>query len=252
MERRCLVSKFLAGSVALVTGGSRGIGRAIAVRLAADGASVVVHYLQSQEAAKDTVSTIEASGGNAIAIQGDVSLAADVRSVFDAAETAFGPVDILVNNAAIVAAGPIGETDEAVFDRVVAVNLKGVFLACQQAAARMPDGGCIVNISATLPTPFVGILAAYGATKGGVEVLTRALAKELGRRGINVNAIAPGPTETDMLVPEAREALQAQIDTLVPLGRIGRPDDIADAVSFLVGPRGRWITGHTLPVNGGI
>ena len=242
----------LDSKVALVTGASRGIGRAIAERLAADGAAVVVHCVNSRSAADELVAEIQRSGGRALAVLGDIARSADVSAAFDAAEEAFGGIDILVNNAAIVAAGPIEETDEELFDRLVAVNLKGVFLAAQQAALRLRDGGRIVNVSATLPAPFAGILGAYGATKGGVEVLTRALARQLGPRGITVNAVAPGPTETDMLVPEAREALQARIEELVPLGRLGRPDDVADVVAFLAGGGGRWITGQTIPVNGGI
>jgi 3-oxoacyl-[acyl-carrier protein] reductase len=241
----------LSGKVALVTGASRGIGRAIAERLGADGAAVVVSYQHSKDAANDVVAAIERTGGTAISVQGDVSRVEDVRALYTTTRETFGGVDIVVNNAAIASAGPVEAFDEEMFDRLVAVNLKSVFFSAQQAAEHLRDGGRIVNMSTTLPAAHVGILGAYGATKGGIEVLTRALARQLGPRSITVNAVAPGPTDTDMLVPEAREQLNANLDQ-IPLGRIGQVDDVADVVAFLVSHQARWITGHTLPANGGI
>jgi 3-oxoacyl-[acyl-carrier protein] reductase len=241
----------LEGKVALVTGSSRGIGRAIADRLGGEGAVVVVHYNTSRSGADATVKAIEEAGGRAVAVQGDVAQAQAVRSLYDAAEEAFGGIDIVVNNAAIVAAGPVEEIDEETFDRLVAVNLKAVFVSAQEAAKRVRNGGRVINMSTTLPAAHVANLGAYGATKGGIDVLTRALARHLGPRGTTVNAVAPGPTDTDMLVPEARAQVEAHLED-VPLRRVGLPADIADAVAFLAGPRGGWITGHTLPANGGL
>jgi 3-oxoacyl-[acyl-carrier protein] reductase len=245
------MTPILDGKVAIVTGGSRGIGRAIALRLAADGAKVVIGYQSNHRAAKDVVNDIAAAGGVATSIDGDIADVAHIRSIYDFTAAEFGAVDIVVNNAAITAAGPIATVTEELFDRLIAVNLKSVVFSCQLAAERLRDHGRIVNISTVLPAAHVCILGAYGAAKGGIPVLTRALARELGPRGITVNAVAPGPTDTDMLVPEAREQLNANLDQL-PLRRIGRTDDIADIVAFLASDQSRWITGHALPAAGGI
>ncbi len=245
------MTKTLDGKVGIVTGGSRGIGRAIATRLAADGARVVISYQSNHQAAKDVVNEIVAAGGTAASIDGDVADVAHLRDIYDFAASEFGSVDIVVNNAAITAAGPIANITEELFGRLVDVNLKSVVFSCQLAAERLSDHGRIVNISTVLPAAHVGILGAYGAAKGGIPVFTRALAREVGARGITVNAVAPGPTDTDMLVPEAREQLNANLDEL-PLRRIGRAGDIADIVAFLASDQARWITGHTLPAAGGI
>jgi 3-oxoacyl-[acyl-carrier protein] reductase len=241
----------LEGKVALVTGASRGIGRAIAQALAARGAAVVVHCHREHAAAEEVVAAIAEAGGRAVTAQGDVALAAEVHALFDAAESAFHGLDIVVNNAAIVAAGPVASIDEATFDRLVAVNLKSVWLSGRQAAQRLPDGGRIINLAALIPAPKAGIIGAYAATKAGVEALTRGLAAELGPRGITVNAVSPGPTDTDMLLPEARAQLEGILDA-TPLRRLGQPADVAEVVAFLAGERARWITGQTIRATGGM
>jgi 3-oxoacyl-[acyl-carrier protein] reductase len=241
----------LQGKTAIVTGGSRGIGRAVAERLGDEGAAVIVNYLTSKDAAESVVKTITAAGGRALAVQGDVASPGDVTALYDAAEEQFGGTDIVVNNAAIVAGGPIAAITEAVFDRMIAVNLKGVFFSCQQAAMRLRDGGRVINLAAGLPAEALGFLGAYGATKVGVELFTRSLSRELGPRGITVNAIAPGPTDTDMLAPEARANLD-QIIMQTPLRRIGTPADIANIAALLASDEGRWITGQTIHADGGI
>ncbi|MBE4734656.1 MULTISPECIES: SDR family oxidoreductase [Streptomyces] len=240
----------LNGKVAIVTGASRGIGRATAERLGREGAAVVVNYQNNAEAAEETVKAITGAGGKAVAVQADVSVAADVAALYDTAVKEFGGVDIVVNNAATVAAAPVEYISEEDFDRLVATNLKSVFLSHQQATKHLRDGGRVVNLSAGLPSGAIAFLGAYGATKVGVEVLTRSLAHALGERGITVNAVAPGPTDTDMLAPEAR----ANLDTLIaqtPLRKLGQPGDIADVVAFLAGEDGRWLTGQTIHANGG-
>lgn len=236
--------------VAVVTGASRGIGRAVAERLGRDGAAVVVGFRSNEEAAGDVVETITASGGRALAVRADVAAAEDVRALWGAARSEFGGVDIVVNNAAMGSGAPIEHVAEEDFDRVVAVNLKSVFVSSQEAARYLRDGGRVINLSAGLPTDAIAFLSVYGATKVGVEVLTRSLAHQLGPRGITVNAVAPGPTDTDMLAPAARENLDA-LTSRTPLRRLGQPADIADVVAFLAGEDARWITGQTIHANGG-
>lgn len=239
-----------AGRVAIVTGASRGIGRAIAERLGRDGADVVVNFRENGEAAEEVVRNIRKAGSKAVAVRGDVGVPEDVRGLFDAAEDKFGGVDVVVNNAAVAIAGSLEEMAERDFDRVMSVNLKGVFISSQEAARRVQDGGRVVNVATGLQADAVAFLGVYGAAKAGVEILTRSLAHSLGPRGITVNAIAPGVTDTDMLVPEARATLGEAI-AQTPLRRIGLPEDLADIVAFLTSDDARWITGQTIHANGG-
>lgn len=238
--------------VAIVTGASRGIGAAVAERLAADGFTVVVNYSGNAAAAEAVVQRIESRGGRALTVQADVADADAVRRLFDAAEAAFGGVDVLVNNAGVMTLAPVGETSDEAFDRQVSINLKGSFNTLREAARRLRDGGRIINFSSSV----VGMLqpgyGVYAATKAAVEALTSVLAKEMRGRSITVNAIAPGPTATDLFLTGKSPELVERLAQLAPLERLAQPEDIAAAVSVLAGPDGAWINGQTLRVNGGI
>ncbi|HEY0199331.1 MAG TPA: SDR family oxidoreductase [Rhodanobacter sp.] len=238
--------------VALVTGASRGIGAAIAQRLARDGFTVIVNYADSAEPAEALVRSIQQSGGQALAAKADVSSAADVRRLFDAAETAFGGVDVLVNNAGIMHLANIADADDTSFDRQIAVNLKGTFNTLREAATRLRHGGRIVNFSSSVVALLQPTYAVYAATKAGVEAMTSVFAKELRGRDITVNAIAPGPTATDLFLKGKPQEVVDRLAKLAPLERLGQPDDIADAVAFLAGPDAGWINGQVLRANGGI
>ncbi|WP_413988650.1 SDR family oxidoreductase [Labrys okinawensis] len=238
--------------VAIVTGASRGIGAAVAERLAKDGFTVVINYAGSADLAEALVRKIEGAGGRALAAQADVSDPAAVRHMFDAAEAAFGGVDVLVNNAGVMTLSPIGETDDTTFDRQVAINLKGSFNTLREAAKRLRPGGRIINFSSSV----VGLLqpgyGVYAATKAAVEAITSVLAKELRGRTITVNSVAPGPTATDLFLNGKSPELVDRLAKLAPLERLGQPEDIAASVAFLAGPDGAWINGQTLRANGGI
>jgi 3-oxoacyl-[acyl-carrier protein] reductase len=239
-------------TVAIVTGASRGIGAAIAERLAKDGMTVIVNYSGNAAAAEALVNKIEAAGGKARAAQADVGDAAAVARMFDAAETAYGGVDVLVNNAGIMRVGPLAENDDGLFDRQIAVNLKGTFNTLREAAKRLRSGGRIVNLSSSV----VGLLqpgyAVYAATKAGVEAMTRILSKEMRGRNITVNAVAPGPTGTALFFDGKPQAVIDHLADLAPLQRLGTPEDIAAIVAFLAGPDGSWVNGQVLRANGGI
>lgn len=234
---------------AIVTGAARGIGAAIARRLAGDGFNVIVNYAGSAAEAERLAAEI---GGRAV--QADVADPAAARRLFDETEAAFGGVDVLVNNAGIMPPNlpPVAETDDETFDRLVAVNLKGSFNTMREAARRLRDGGRIVNFS----TSAIGIAmpgyGPYAATKAAIETLTNILAKELRGRSITVNAIAPGPTATDLFLNGKTPETVERLARAAPLERLGTPEDIAAAVAFLVGPDGGWINGQTLRANGGI
>ena len=243
----------LDNKVAVVTGASKGIGAGIAARLAADGAIVVVNYARSADAAAALVGRIEGAGGHAVAVQADISKPAEVTTFFDGVKASHGRVDILVNNAGIYAAAPLDEVTPEQIDRHFDLNVKGLLLATQAAARLMPEGGMVVNISSGVAkTPMAG-MPVYSATKGAVDVLTRGLAVELGPRKIRVVGVAPGITQTEGVADMGMD--QGVTDYLVsrtPLGRMGQPADIADAVAFVVSDDGRWITGETLQVGGGL
>lgn len=237
---------------AIVTGASRGIGAAIAQRLARDGLSIVVNYASDAKAADNVVSSIWRAGGQAEAVKADVVDPVAARGLFDVAEKAFGGVDVLVNNAGIMTLATIAASDDAMFDRMIAVNLKGTFNTMREAVARLRRGGRIINFSSSvvgLLQPTYGI---YAGTKAAVEAMTSVLAKELRGREITVNAIAPGPTATDLFLNGKSPELVERIAKLSPLERLGQPDDIAAAVAFLAGPDGAWINGQTLRANGGM
>ncbi len=237
--------------VAIVTGASRGIGAAIAVRLAADGFAVVVGYAGNTAAADDLTGRIVAAGGRAIAVQGNVADPVTATRLFDTARDRFGGVDVVVNNAGIGGASLLAETDDAAFDRLIAVNLKGTFNMLRTAAQRLRDGGRIVSLSSSLVAAPHETFGPYAATKAGVEMLSSVLARELRGRNITVNAVAPGPVATDMLLTGTTDAFRAELVQFTPLQRLGVPDDIAQVVAFLVSDAGGWINGQTIRANGG-
>jgi 3-oxoacyl-[acyl-carrier protein] reductase len=238
--------------VALVTGASRGIGAAVARRLAADGYAVAVNYAGNEAAAHATVAAIEGAGGRAIAVRADVADAFDVKRMFATIEDTLGRIDVLVNNAGVLPYVTIAETSDDVFARTMAINVTGTFNTMREAATRMNDGGRIVNFSTSvlhMAPPTYGV---YVATKGAVEALTRVFAKELRGRAITCNAVAPGPVATELFLNGKSDALIEQIAKSAPLERLGQPDDIAGVVAFLAGPDGGWVNGQVLRANGGM
>ncbi|MGO7922758.1 SDR family oxidoreductase [Rhizobium ruizarguesonis] len=238
--------------VALVTGASRGIGAAVAERLARDGFTVVINYSGNAAPAEELAEKIEQAGGKALTAKADVGDAEAVRHMFDAAETAFGGVDVLVNNAGIMMLSSLAEADDANFDRQINVNLKGTFNTLREAAKRLRDGGRIINFSTSVVGLKLETYGVYAATKAAVETLTAIMAKEMRGRDITVNAIAPGPVATDLFLNGKSDELVARMAKMNPLERLGTPDDIAAAVAFLAGPDGGWINGQTLRANGGV
>ncbi len=242
----------LAGKVAIVTGASRGIGRAIALKLASNGASVVVNYAGNTEKAQEVVTEIEKLQVQAISVQADVSKVAEIQQLFDQTIERFGKVDILVNNAGITFYKLITEVTEEDFDKIFAINVKGTYFACQQAAQHMADGGRIINFSSSTTAMMLPKYSAYVATKGAVEQTTRVLAKELGAKGITVNVISPGPTDTELFRQGKTEEQINNFAQMAALGRLGQVQDLADVVAFLASDEARWITGQNIRVNGGI
>jgi 3-oxoacyl-[acyl-carrier protein] reductase len=238
--------------VAVVTGASRGIGAAVAERLGRDGFTVVVNYSGSAAAAEAVAQKIEAAGGRALTAQADVSDAAAVRRMFEAAETAFGGVDVLVNCAGVMTLAKFADADDASFDRQVDINLKGTFNTLREAAKRLRDGGRIVNFSTSVVGTKLETYGIYAATKAAVETMTPILAKELRGRAITVNAVAPGPTATDLFLTGKPPELVERMSKIPPLERLATPDDIAGVVSFLAGPDGGWINAQVLRANGGL
>lgn len=238
--------------VAIVTGASRGIGAAIAERLARDGFTVVLNFAGKATEAEQLVRKIETAGGRAITAQADVSDPAAVARIFDAADAAFGGVDVLVNNAGIMKLASLADSDDALFDSQIAINLKGAFNTLRQAARRLRDGGRIVNLSSSVVGLKPETYGVYAATKAAVETMSAILAKELRGRSITVNAVAPGPTATDLFLSGKSDELIARMAKANPLERLGIPADIANAVAFLAGPDGAWINGQVLRANGGM
>jgi 3-oxoacyl-[acyl-carrier protein] reductase len=241
-----------ANKIAIVTGASRGIGAAVTERLARDGFTVVVNYAGGDAAAQALVHKIEAAGGRALSARADVADPAAVARLFDGAEAAFGGVDVLVNNAGIMRLAPLAASDDALFDSQIAINLRGTFNGLREASRRLREGGRIVNFSTSVVALRLESYGVYAATKAGVEAMTAILAKELRGRAITVNAIAPGPTATDLFLDGKSPELIDRLAKMNPLERLGTPEDIAAAVAFLVGPDGSWINGQVLRANGGM
>ncbi|GJM83073.1 MAG: SDR family oxidoreductase [Paenibacillus sp.] len=237
--------------VAIVTGASRGIGRQIAIQLAQNGAKVIVNYAANREKADEVVKTIEQAGGTAASIRADVSKVSEVEALFVETLKLFGRVDILVNNAGILEYTAIQDVTEELFDRHFAINVKGTYFACQQAMKYMAAGGTIINLSTSISGAMLPTYSVYAATKGAVEQLTRQLAKEFGPRDIVINCVAPGQVATDLFLNGKTEETIDSYRRMNAFGRLGEPEDIANAIELLVSDKARWITGQTLRVNGG-
>lgn len=235
--------------VAIVTGGSGGIGRAVATRLATDGMAIVVHYAGNRQRAVETADAVTAAGGLAIVAGGDVADEVAMTEIFDLAEERFGGVDVLVHTAGIMPLAPIAKLDLNAFDTVQRTNVRGTIVVDQLAARRIRDGGAVINFSTSITRLQYPGYGAYAASKGAVEAITLILAREMRGRDVTVNAVAPGPTATALFLDGKSEQQIAQIASVNPMQRLGEPGDIAEAVAFLAGP-GRWVNGQIIHVNG--
>jgi 3-oxoacyl-[acyl-carrier protein] reductase len=237
--------------VAIVTGGSGGIGRAVALRLGRDGFAVVVNYAGNAAKAEGVVEEIKSAGGHAIAVQADVADAAEVEHLFKKTLDTFDRIDVVVNSAGIMPLSPIAKSDVEIFDRVINTNLRGTFLVLAQAAQHVSEGGRIIAFSSSVLAKSFPTYGPYIASKAGVEGLVRVLNNELRGRNITVNAVAPGPVATELFLKDKTAAQIEQFSKLAPLERLGQPEDIANVVFFLAGPDGAWVNGQVLRANGG-
>lgn len=240
----------LKNKIAIVTGASKGIGATVAKTLAGAGASVVVNYAGSKDAAEQVVSDITAGGGTAVAIQGDVSKPGDVKNLFAQTISRFGRVDILVNNAGVMITKQIAETTDEEFDKQFNTNVKGVFNTLREAATHLADNGSVLNFSTSVNRIMLPGYATYVATKAAVEQLTRVFAKEVGKRGIHVNSISPGPTNTELFTNGKSEETISRLASLSAFNRIADPQDIANVVLFLVSDEAKWISAQNIGANG--
>ncbi|MFT5760890.1 MAG: 3-oxoacyl-[acyl-carrier protein] reductase [Alteromonadaceae bacterium] len=238
--------------VAIITGASRGIGAAVAKRLASDGFSVVVNFATNEKEALNVVDEIKHSGGKAVAIKADVSKTLDVTQLFDRTESIFGTPDVLVNSAGIIQLSPIAQYSDEAFEKIVAVNFKGTFNTLREASNRLKNGGRIINFSTSVLGINLPGYSVYAATKAAVEAMTAIFAKEMRGRFITVNAVAPGPTATELFLDGKSNEEIEQLAKMNPLERLAEPEDIANTVSFLASTEGGWINGQTLRANGGM
>jgi 3-oxoacyl-[acyl-carrier protein] reductase len=238
--------------VAVVTGGSRGIGRAVVTRMADEGYAVVIGYAGRKDLAEQAAAEVAESGGRAVAVQADVADEHAVERLFDEAQARFGGVDAVVNAAGKMSLSTVADLDLAVLDDLHRTNIRGTFVVAQQAARRLRAGGSLITFSTSVVGTKFPTYGAYAASKGAVEALTLILARELRGRDVTVNAVAPGPTATDMFLDGKDEELVARLADQSPLGRLGTPVDIAEVVAFLAGPHGRWVNGQVLRANGGM
>lgn len=237
--------------VALVTGGTGGIGRVVVDRLVADGFTVAVHYAGNKEKAEAFVADLTARGATAISVGGDVADENDMQAAFDAVESAFGGIDVVVNTAGIMILSPISELNLDDLDRMHRVNIRGTFVVSQQAARRLRNGGALINVSTSVTRTQLPTYGAYVASKAAVQSITLILARELRGRDITVNTVAPGPVATPLFLDGKDEATVANFAKATPLERLGRPEDVAESVAFLAGPA-RWVNGQVLYTNGGL
>jgi|SRR6187455_1511282 3-oxoacyl-[acyl-carrier protein] reductase len=243
--------KPLKNKVAIVTGSSRGIGAEIARTLAGAGAKVIVNYTVNRKAAEAVCATITEAGGESLAVRADVSHSVEARILFDAAIGRFDRVDILVNNAGVLLSRKIADITDDEFDRVLSVNIKGVFYSLREAATRLADGGRVVSMSSTVTRLMLANYGAYAASKGAVEQLTRVFASEVGTRGITANIVSPGPVNTEMFLSGKSEETIKRMASMSFQGRVGEPEDIARVVLFLVSDEAGWVTGQNISASGG-
>ncbi|MDN3549271.1 SDR family oxidoreductase [Mucilaginibacter aquaedulcis] len=242
--------KTLSEKVILVTGSSKGIGAAIAKKVASQGAKVIVNYAGGQQAAEETVNEIKQQGGDAIALQADVSKADEVTAMFDAAIAHYGKIDVLINNAGIMITKLLKDTSVEEFTRQFEINVTGTFNTLKEAATKLTDNGSVINFSTTQTRVITPTYGSYVATKGAVEQLTRVFAKEVGARGINVNAVQPGPVNTELFTKGKSQELIDRLNSLNAFNRLGEPEDIAKVVAFLASDDAKWISGQIIGVNG--
>lgn len=242
--------KKLNEKVAIVTGGSRGIGAAVAKKLAAEGTKVVVNYSGSQADAEEVVQNIISAGGTAVAIRADISNTRDVKQLFDTAIQHFGKVDILVNNAGVMITRLLKDTTDEDFDKQFNINVKGTFLLLREAATKLTENGSIINFSTSINRLMVPTYSTYAATKSAVEQLTRVFSKEIGARGITINTVSPGPTNTELFIKGKPQQAIDGAKSLSPFNRLGEPEEIASVVAFLVSDDAKWISAQNIGING--
>lgn len=244
--------KNLNNKVILVTGASRGIGAAVAKNLAERGAKIIVNYAGGVQSAQETVDIIKRAGGDAIAVQADVSKSEEVKAMFDQAIAHYGKIDVLVNNAGIMITKLIKDTTDEDFTRQFDINVRGTFNTLREAATRLADNGSIINFSTSVNRIMLPTYSTYVATKAAVEQLTRVMAKEVGARGININSISPGPTNTALFTTGKPQEVIDRLASLSAFNRLGEPEDIAQTVAFLASDDAKWITAQNIGVNGGM